>query len=71
MCFQDTRREIDKLCNFLGLSKSAEDKKLITGGVQFDNMKKNSMANYSTFSAMDFKVSPFMRKGTVNNNMLQ
>ncbi|XP_018527241.1 cytosolic sulfotransferase 3 [Lates calcarifer] len=64
---EDTGREIDKLCNFLGLSKSAEDKKLITGGVQFDNMKKNSMANYSTFSAMDFKVSPFMRKGKVGD----
>ena len=71
MCFQDTGREIDKLCSFLGLSPSAEEKKRITGGVQFDNMKKNDMTNYSTIPIMDFKISPFMRKGDlkINNQM--
>ncbi|XP_040911322.1 cytosolic sulfotransferase 3-like [Toxotes jaculatrix] len=64
---EDTGREIDKLCCFLGLSLSAEDKKQITGGVQFDNMKKNKMTNYSTFPAMDFKISTFMRKGKVGD----
>ncbi|KAM9350995.1 cytosolic sulfotransferase 3-like [Symphorus nematophorus] len=64
---EDTGREIDKLCSFLGLSLSAEEKKRITGGVQFDNMKKNDMANYSTNPVMDFKVSPFMRKGKVGD----
>uniref|UniRef100_A0A3P9DGT5 Sulfotransferase n=1 Tax=Maylandia zebra TaxID=106582 RepID=A0A3P9DGT5_9CICH len=34
---EDTEREIDKLCSFLGLSCSAEEKKMISGGVQFDN----------------------------------
>uniref|UniRef100_A0A3Q3ME11 Sulfotransferase n=1 Tax=Mastacembelus armatus TaxID=205130 RepID=A0A3Q3ME11_9TELE len=64
---EDTGREIDKLCCFLGLSPSAEEKKQITGGVQFDNMKNNSMANYSTVPFMDFKISPFMRKGKVGD----
>ncbi|KAM9350537.1 cytosolic sulfotransferase 3-like [Symphorus nematophorus] len=64
---KDTGREIDKLCSFLGLSLSAEEKKQITGGVQFDNMKKDGMANYSTHPVMNFKVSPFMRKGKVGD----
>ncbi|KAE8293627.1 Cytosolic sulfotransferase 3 [Larimichthys crocea] len=64
---EDTGREIDKLCSFLGLSPSVEEKKGITDGVQFDNMKKNNMANYSTCTVMDFKISPFMRKGKVGD----
>ncbi|XP_041800903.1 cytosolic sulfotransferase 3-like [Chelmon rostratus] len=64
---EDTGREIDKLCCFLGLSHSVEEKKQIASGVQFDNMKKNDMANYSTVPAMDFKISPFMRKGKVGD----
>uniref|UniRef100_A0A3Q1AUS5 Sulfotransferase n=3 Tax=Amphiprion ocellaris TaxID=80972 RepID=A0A3Q1AUS5_AMPOC len=64
---EDTEREIDKLCSFLGLSPSAEEKKMILGGTQFDNMRKNDMANYSTFPLMDFKISPFMRKGKVGD----
>ncbi|XP_019205155.1 cytosolic sulfotransferase 3 isoform X2 [Oreochromis niloticus] len=64
---EDTEREIDKLCSFLGLSRSAEEKKMISGGVQFDKMKKNEMANYSTLPVMDFKISPFMRKGKVGD----
>ncbi|XP_047438748.1 cytosolic sulfotransferase 3-like isoform X2 [Mugil cephalus] len=64
---EDTGREIDKLCHFLGLSPSAEEKRMITGDVQFDSMKKDGMANYSTLGIMDFKVSPFMRKGLVGD----
>uniref|UniRef100_A0A672IPT0 Sulfotransferase n=1 Tax=Salarias fasciatus TaxID=181472 RepID=A0A672IPT0_SALFA len=64
---EDTGREIDKLCSFLGLTPSAEEKERVTGGVQFDNMKKDGMANYSTNIVMDFKVSPFMRKGKVGD----
>ncbi|KAM3617087.1 uncharacterized protein V6R79_002095 [Siganus canaliculatus] len=64
---EDTGRELDKLCSFLGLSPSAEEKARITGGVQFDKMKKNDMVNYSTFPNMDFKISPFMRKGKVGD----
>lgn len=64
---KDTGRELDKLCNFLGLSPSAEEKNRIANGVQFDNMKKDNMANYSTNPVMDFKISPFMRKGKVGD----
>ncbi|XP_041801421.1 cytosolic sulfotransferase 3-like [Chelmon rostratus] len=64
---EDTGREIEKLCRFLGLSPSVEEKKQITSGVQFDNMKKNDMTNYSTVPVMDFKISPFMRKGKVGD----
>ncbi|XP_067381834.1 cytosolic sulfotransferase 3-like isoform X2 [Channa argus] len=64
---EDTEREINKLCSFLGLSISAEEKRQISGGVQFDNMKNNNMVNYSTIPVMDFKISPFMRKGKVGD----
>ncbi|XP_073326402.1 cytosolic sulfotransferase 3-like [Pagrus major] len=64
---EDTGREIDNLCSFLGLSPSAKEKKQIMYGVQFDNMKKNDMANYSTVNTMDFKISTFMRKGKVGD----
>uniref|UniRef100_A0A3Q2NTW9 Sulfotransferase n=1 Tax=Fundulus heteroclitus TaxID=8078 RepID=A0A3Q2NTW9_FUNHE len=64
---EDTGREIDKLCNFVGLSPSVEEKEKVRSEVQFDSMKKNKMANYSTLPVMDFKVSPFMRKGKVGD----
>lgn len=52
------------LCSFLGLSPSAEELEKVKAGVMFDNMKQNSMINFSTIKMMDQKVSPFMRKGT-------
>uniref|UniRef100_A0A3Q1IHA7 Sulfotransferase n=1 Tax=Anabas testudineus TaxID=64144 RepID=A0A3Q1IHA7_ANATE len=64
---EDTGREIDKLCSFLGLSPSEDERKRITGGVQFDKMKKNNMTNYSTHARMDFKTGSFMRKGRVGD----
>ncbi|XP_068199552.1 cytosolic sulfotransferase 1-like isoform X3 [Antennarius striatus] len=64
---EDTEGEIDKLCSFLGLSPSVEEKKQIRGEVHFDSMKKNNMANYSSFPTMDFKISKFMRKGKVGD----
>ncbi|XP_072305783.1 cytosolic sulfotransferase 3-like [Eucyclogobius newberryi] len=64
---ENTELEIKKLCSFLGLSVSPEIRQHITGQVQFDNMKKNDMANYSTLAVMDFKTSPFMRKGKVGD----
>uniref|UniRef100_A0A8C9YTK9 Sulfotransferase n=1 Tax=Sander lucioperca TaxID=283035 RepID=A0A8C9YTK9_SANLU len=64
---EDTGREIDKLCCFLGLSPSAEAKERITGSVQFDVMKKNNMVNLSTVPLMDFKKSSFIRKGKVGD----
>ncbi|KAF1384368.1 hypothetical protein PFLUV_G00117610 [Perca fluviatilis] len=64
---EDTGREIDKLCCFLGLSPSAEEKERITGSVQFNVMKKNNMVNHSTVPLMDFKKSSFIRKGKVGD----
>ncbi|XP_068453355.1 cytosolic sulfotransferase 3-like [Clinocottus analis] len=64
---EDTGREIDKLCSFLGLSRSDEEKKRVMEAVHFDNMKKDKMANYSTIEVMNFKISPFMRKGKVGD----
>ncbi|TDH07906.1 hypothetical protein EPR50_G00111340 [Perca flavescens] len=64
---KDTGREIDKLCCFLGLSPSAEKKERITGSVQFDVMKKNTVVNFSTLQLMDFKKSSFIRKGKVGD----
>ncbi|KAL1021532.1 hypothetical protein UPYG_G00014480 [Umbra pygmaea] len=64
---EDTGREMDRLCSFLGLSSSTEDKDRVRERSQFDNMKKNNMVNYSTDFVMDFKISPFMRKGKVGD----
>ncbi|XDV48555.1 hypothetical protein PO909_017954 [Leuciscus waleckii] len=64
---EDTGREVERLCSFLGLSTSVEEREKITKGVQFDAMKQNKMTNYSTLPVMDFKISPFMRKGKVGD----
>ncbi|XP_036961258.1 cytosolic sulfotransferase 2-like isoform X2 [Acanthopagrus latus] len=64
---EDCGREIDRLCSFLGLSPSAEEKEKVKIGSKFDNMKQNKMANYSTVQVMNHKVSPFMRKGKVGD----
>ncbi|XP_076596621.1 cytosolic sulfotransferase 1-like [Chaetodon auriga] len=64
---EDTGREIDKLCCFLGLSPSAEERETILGKTQFDNMKTNDMVNFSRYKGMDFKISHFMRKGKVGD----
>uniref|UniRef100_A0A8C1UCG0 Sulfotransferase n=1 Tax=Cyprinus carpio TaxID=7962 RepID=A0A8C1UCG0_CYPCA len=64
---EDTGREVERLCSFLGLSTSVEEREEITKGVQFDAMKQNKMTNYSSLPVMDFKISPFMRKGKVGD----
>uniref|UniRef100_A0A8C4ESY3 Sulfotransferase n=1 Tax=Dicentrarchus labrax TaxID=13489 RepID=A0A8C4ESY3_DICLA len=64
---EDTEWEIDKLCCFLGLSPSAEEKERIIDRAQFDKMKTNNMINHINVRFMDLKMSPFIRKGTVNN----
>lgn len=61
--FQDTGREVEHLCSFLGLSTPVEEREKITKSSHFDNMKQNKMTNYSTVPIMDFTISPFMRKG--------
>ncbi|KAM8830036.1 sulfotransferase family 1, cytosolic sulfotransferase 4 isoform 2-T2 [Synchiropus picturatus] len=64
---EDCGREVDNFCSFLGVTLTAEEKQRVLGGTQFDNMKKNNLTNYSGIEAMDFKVSPFMRKGKVGD----
>ncbi|XP_034551569.1 cytosolic sulfotransferase 2-like [Notolabrus celidotus] len=64
---EDSSREIDRLCSFLGLSCSVEEKQSVLTQIKFDNMKQNKMTNYSTVTVMDHKVSPFMRKGKVGD----
>uniref|UniRef100_A0A8C7YMA7 Sulfotransferase n=1 Tax=Oryzias sinensis TaxID=183150 RepID=A0A8C7YMA7_9TELE len=60
---ENTEEELDKLCSFLGLSPSSESKKQVMEKALFDNMKNNKMANGSADAVLDFKISPFMRKG--------
>ncbi|XP_070695309.1 cytosolic sulfotransferase 3-like [Pempheris klunzingeri] len=64
---EDSGREMDQLCSFLGLSPSAEEKERVLTGVKFDNMKQNKMTNFSTVQIMNQKVSLFMRKGKVGD----
>ncbi|XP_028979983.1 cytosolic sulfotransferase 3-like [Esox lucius] len=64
---EDMGRELDGLCSFLGLSPSVEEKERVIEGCHFDNMKNNSMTNYSNLPVMDFKISRFMRKGKVGD----
>ncbi|XP_051759904.1 cytosolic sulfotransferase 3-like isoform X2 [Ctenopharyngodon idella] len=64
---EDTGREVERLCSFLGLSTSVKEREKITKGVQFDAMKQNNMINHVTIPFMDFKISPFMRKGKVGD----
>ncbi|XDV40776.1 hypothetical protein PO909_009783 [Leuciscus waleckii] len=64
---EDTGREVERLSSFLGLSTSVEEREKITKGVQSDAMKQNNMINHVTIPFMDFKISPFMRKGEVGD----
>ncbi|KAK7146596.1 hypothetical protein R3I93_014143 [Phoxinus phoxinus] len=64
---EDTGREVERLSSFLGLSTSVEEREKIIKGVQFDAMKQNNMTNHVTLPFMDFKISPFMRKGKVGD----
>uniref|UniRef100_A0A3Q4I115 Sulfotransferase n=1 Tax=Neolamprologus brichardi TaxID=32507 RepID=A0A3Q4I115_NEOBR len=61
------RQEIDRLCSFLGLSPSPEEKERVRASVTFDSMKQNKMTNYTTIPELNHKVSPFMRKGKVGD----
>ncbi|XP_039863854.1 cytosolic sulfotransferase 2-like [Simochromis diagramma] len=64
---EDCGQEIDRLCSFLGISASAEEKERVISSVAFDSMKQNKMTNYSTVPVMNQEVSPFMRKGKVGD----
>ncbi|KAG9270297.1 cytosolic sulfotransferase 2-like [Astyanax mexicanus] len=64
---EDTGCEIKRLCSFLGLSTSEEEKEKIKGDVHFDVMKANRMTNLSDDDTLDFSVSQFLRKGKVGD----
>ncbi|XP_043979446.1 cytosolic sulfotransferase 2-like isoform X4 [Gambusia affinis] len=64
---EDSGQEISRLCCFLGLSPTAEQKELVQTKVTFDNMKQNKITNFSTVPMMNQSVSPFMRKGRVGD----
>ncbi|XP_061112772.1 cytosolic sulfotransferase 1-like [Conger conger] len=64
---EDIDRELDRVCSFLGVCPTEEERHQVKEGVEFDTMKNNRMANYSTSDVMDFKISPFMRKGKVGD----
>ncbi|XP_061115081.1 cytosolic sulfotransferase 3-like [Conger conger] len=64
---QDIDRELDRVCSFLGVCPTEEERHQVKEGVEFDTMKKNRMANQSTVDVFDFKISPFMRKGKVGD----
>ncbi|XP_023675070.1 cytosolic sulfotransferase 3-like [Paramormyrops kingsleyae] len=64
---EDTAQEIEKICSFLNISPTQEEKGRVRREVGFDAMKKNEMTNYSTLGVFDFKISPFMRKGKVSD----
>ncbi|KAF5888503.1 cytosolic sulfotransferase 3-like, partial [Clarias magur] len=58
---ENTDREVEHLCSFLGLTTPAEEREKITKSTHFDAMKQNKMTNYSTIQIMNFSISPFMR----------
>ncbi|XP_076023186.1 cytosolic sulfotransferase 2-like [Genypterus blacodes] len=64
---EDSGRELDRLCSFLGVSPSAEEKRGILFGTKFDRMKDNKMVNFSTLRILKQEVSPFIRKGKVGD----
>ncbi|XP_066499516.1 cytosolic sulfotransferase 3-like [Hoplias malabaricus] len=64
---EDIGREVEHLCSFLGLSPPIEERERIIKSAHFNAMKQNNMTNYSTMPTMDFKISPFLRKGKVGD----
>lgn len=63
--FQNPKREIKKILEFLGHSLPEETVDSIVHHTSFKKMKENCMTNYTTIPTeiMDHSVSPFMRKG--------
>ncbi|XP_038127389.1 cytosolic sulfotransferase 2-like [Cyprinodon tularosa] len=64
---KDSRKEINRLCSFLGLSPTAQQREHVRSKVTFETMKENKITNYSTVPTMNHSVCPFMRKGTVGD----
>ncbi|XP_061112961.1 cytosolic sulfotransferase 3-like [Conger conger] len=64
---EDMDRELDRVCSFLGVCPTEEERQQVKEGVEFDTMKNNHMANNSTVDVFDFQISPFMRRGKVGD----
>lgn len=64
---KDTRGEIDKVCSFLDLPRSSEEKDRVAAKAQFNEMKGNTTVNHLNFPGFDETRSTFMRKGKVGN----
>lgn len=62
---ENPKREIQKILEFLGRSLPDETVDHIIQHTSFKEMKKNTMANYTTIptEVMDHNISAFMRKG--------
>uniref|UniRef100_G1QJP3 Sulfotransferase n=1 Tax=Nomascus leucogenys TaxID=61853 RepID=G1QJP3_NOMLE len=61
---QDTRRTVEKICQFLGKTLEPEELNLILKNSSFQSMKENKMSNYSLLS-VDYVVdkAQLLRKG--------
>lgn len=69
---QNPAQEIQKVAQFLSIDLTPSVLDQIVQHTGFDSMKENPMANYSNIpsSVLDQTVSPFMRKGGENNEVL-
>ncbi|XP_024093073.3 sulfotransferase 2A1 [Pongo pygmaeus] len=61
---QDTRRTVEKICQFLGKTLEPEELNLVLKNSSFQSMKENEMSNYSLLS-VDYVVdkAQLLRKG--------
>uniref|UniRef100_A0A0E9X404 Sulfotransferase n=1 Tax=Anguilla anguilla TaxID=7936 RepID=A0A0E9X404_ANGAN len=64
---EDIDRELERLCSFLDVCPTEEERRRAKEGAKFDAMKDNVMTNGTLIKAMDPKISPFMRKGKVGD----
>uniref|UniRef100_A0A8C3VUS1 Sulfotransferase n=1 Tax=Catagonus wagneri TaxID=51154 RepID=A0A8C3VUS1_9CETA len=64
---KDPKREIRKVIEFLGKNLKEEVLDKIVYHTSFDVMKNNPMTNYTHDKHLNYKLSPFMRKGIMGD----